>query len=108
MIDQLFNEICQIYDTVKDQYGVEVLEATPVEIRAAFEFDHRIYPKYNTEEEYYDVIIYLPVSASLDMETKNRYRFKRKGGTRVIQDYIISEIRNPLTGRIHHYEVNGR
>jgi len=84
------------------------MESTPTEMRAAFEFDHRVYPKYNLEQERYDVVIYLPVEANLDVETKDRYRFKRKGGVRVIQDYEISEIRNPRTGRVHHYEVNGR
>lgn len=108
MIEQLFNEICQIYDTVKDKYGVDVMGTTPVEVRAAFEFDHRVYPKYNTEKEFYDVVIYLPVTVTLDMESKNRYKFKRKGGSRVIHDYTIAEIRNPVNGKIHHYEVSGR
>jgi hypothetical protein len=105
MFTLLMNDICQIYETTKDYNGQPVTEATPTEIGAAFDYDHRTYPKYNTEMEVYDVVIYLPPEADLDMNDANRYRFQRKGDTRLLQDYEIEAVRDHMTGAIHHYEV---
>ena len=104
MIGMIYNSTCLIYETYTDNNGMSVV-GTPVEVRAAFERNKRIYPKYNEEMVVYDTLIFLPASTDLDVESLSRYVFQEKGRTKQLSDYEIEEITIQRTGRVHHYEV---
>ena len=104
MINTCYNAVCYIYESYTDHNGMAVT-GTPTEVRAAFERNHRTYPKYNEETVIYDTIIFLPPSANLDIETNDRYVFQEKGHTKKLIDYEIEEIKHQVTGVLHHYEV---